>query len=149
MIAGRVTDERGQPVVGARVIAFEPHVYTEMDMLGGLEEHGSTTDDRGDYRIWDLEPGAYVVAVMPEHADPAGGVVRIRRSVVFYPAGRSLVRQEPVKLGWGQVREGVDLKTSKGPTRRWRSRSRLGTEERRAAIAAFEYAWTKRMRRSS
>ncbi|MCB1021390.1 MAG: carboxypeptidase regulatory-like domain-containing protein [Acidobacteria bacterium] len=113
VIAGRVTDEHSQPVVGARVIAFEPHVYTEMDMIGRWSEHESTTDDRGEYRIWDLEPGEYVVAVMPEPAVPAGGVVRLRRAAAFYPAGLSLGEAEPVKLGWGQLREGVDLQTSK------------------------------------
>lgn len=62
-IAGRVVDDRGEPVVGAPVSALR------RVLRGGgvvLERTGPDveTDDRGLYRISQLQPGTYLVAVI-------------------------------------------------------------------------------------
>lgn len=60
-IAGTVTDESGEPIVGATVRVLKRTI------LGGrpqLDEGDSvTTDDRGMYRIGSLTPGDYVVVI--------------------------------------------------------------------------------------
>ena len=61
-LSGRVLDERGEPMVGVAV-----RVYSRRSIAGSSQlVAGSiaTTDDRGVYRVVDLEPGAYYVAVL-------------------------------------------------------------------------------------
>jgi hypothetical protein len=61
-ISGMVIDDRGEPVVGATVIAFRCETRTS-----GLALRGGTVDvdtnDRGEYRLAQLPPGRYVVVV--------------------------------------------------------------------------------------
>jgi len=60
-IAGRVSDEAGEPVVGATVSVMR---RTSIGGRPGFSDAASaTTDDRGMYRIASLEPGSYVVGV--------------------------------------------------------------------------------------
>ena len=60
-LSGRVIDERGEPIVGAAVRAFSTRsIAGNPQLVGGPI---TTTDDRGIYRIADLDPGAYVVSV--------------------------------------------------------------------------------------
>src|SRR5499426_4879882 len=67
VITGRVTDEFGEPMVGVPVSAdrvrdSEGRPDTSVTRMN--EMHSSRiTDDRGDYRIYGLEAGAYVVGV--------------------------------------------------------------------------------------
>jgi hypothetical protein len=64
-IAGRVFDERGRPVRNAWVRAIKPR-YTDGERSLSVAEWAET-DDRGEYRLFGLSPGAYfVVAVPPE-----------------------------------------------------------------------------------
>ena len=66
VLAGTVTDESGQPVVGVRVDAFRKTIlygdvrFVPRDRLG---EGGATTDDRGVYRLANLPPGEFTVAM--------------------------------------------------------------------------------------
>jgi protocatechuate 3,4-dioxygenase beta subunit len=61
-LRGRVTDEAGDPVVGARVTVLR------RAMISGRPGYTSgvtaTTNDRGEYRAGGLEPGAYIVGVL-------------------------------------------------------------------------------------
>jgi Carboxypeptidase regulatory-like domain len=61
-ISGRVVDENGEPVVGVAVRAFSVrHISGRPDLVAGPVV---TTDDRGIYRIADLDPARYVVGVL-------------------------------------------------------------------------------------
>ncbi|HUL71649.1 MAG TPA: carboxypeptidase-like regulatory domain-containing protein [Vicinamibacterales bacterium] len=76
VIAGRLTDENGQAVVGARVRVLPRRTVGEEIVLGADagDPANATTDDTGGYRIFDLIPGDYVVAVQPRGF--GGGPVR-------------------------------------------------------------------------
>ena len=80
VIAGRVTDAKGQPAIGARV-------YTLLKAPGSavLRPTGSpiTVDSRGQYRIYGLPPGQYAVAA-------AYGVrnAAISGGILFYPSSQ-------------------------------------------------------------
>jgi hypothetical protein len=67
VITGRVTDEFGEPVVGVRVSADrvrDPEGKPDNSVSTINEMYSSrTSDDRGVYRIFGLDPGAYVVCV--------------------------------------------------------------------------------------
>ena len=61
-INGRVVDEHGEPVVGVAVRAFSTRRISGQPQL--VAGPIATTDDRGVYRLEDLDPGRYIVAVL-------------------------------------------------------------------------------------
>jgi hypothetical protein len=67
VITGRVTDAHGEPVARAFVRA-----------TNGKQTYDAPTNDLGEYRIFDLPPGAYVVSGAPYPAPRIQGSVLIR-----------------------------------------------------------------------
>ena len=65
-IAGRVVDERGEPVVGVAVRLFSRRLVAGHERL--MQGPHVTTDDRGVYRFAYIAPGAYFVAVLSVQA---------------------------------------------------------------------------------
>ena len=61
-IAGRVLD-RGRPIRNAWVRALKPRYFDGERSLSVVE--WAKTDDRGEYRLFDLAPGSYVVSAIP------------------------------------------------------------------------------------
>lgn len=65
-IGGTVVDDAGDPVIGLQVRAFKRNLVAGRWRFGEYYsniKYGARTDDRGVYRISDVEPGEYVVAV--------------------------------------------------------------------------------------
>jgi uncharacterized protein (DUF2141 family) len=64
VITGRVADRAGQPIAMVQVMAIREEFATSS---GGALPASNVfaTDDRGMYRIYGLDPGTYVVAVVP------------------------------------------------------------------------------------
>ena len=69
VVAGRVTDEDGEPVRGVQVQLWR------MDRSNGSsrmqQTQGVQTNDRGDYRIFGLQPGTYAVSAVPSNNSPS------------------------------------------------------------------------------
>jgi hypothetical protein len=68
VIAGTVVDEAGEPVVGIGVRALIKNVIGGRTRYGNMEvipelAPAATTDDRGMFRLSQLQPGTYVVVV--------------------------------------------------------------------------------------
>ena len=61
-ISGTVTDENGDPVVGALVRVLRRTIVGGHPVLA-MSGFGRSTDDRGQYRAFDIPPGDYVVCV--------------------------------------------------------------------------------------
>ena len=61
-ISGMVADERGEPVVGTQVRAYRRSLLSGRSAVisAGV---GTTTDDRGMYRLVGLIPGEYLIEV--------------------------------------------------------------------------------------
>jgi hypothetical protein len=107
VIAGRVLDDSGEPVIGAAV-AVGP---TRRPMsAGGVR---GQTDDRGEFRIGGLPAGQYFVAVL------TSGMVQMALGLnqtvmlpglhtVFYPGVEQENEAEPIGLTAGQER-GIDF----------------------------------------
>lgn len=85
VIAGSVVDEHGQSVVGARVRALPRRDVGDEVQLGADagDPTAATTDDRGMYRVFDLIPGDYVVALQPRGL--GGGPMRALGPAEFGP----------------------------------------------------------------
>ena len=60
-ISGVVTDQTGEPAVGVSVRAYRRAIAAGRRMLSSAST--SLTDDRGVYRLFNLVPGEYIVAV--------------------------------------------------------------------------------------
>lgn len=133
-VAGRVTDDAGLPVVGARVRMLQRRLVAgEVSLSGDVgDPAGATTDDRGEYRIYDLPPGEYVLLIQPRggpgpnvrvltEADiderPSGLRAPAVAAVVldaptYYPGTGRAADAESVALEAGQERTGLDVRTS-------------------------------------
>ena len=60
-VAGHVVDENGDPVEGARVSVFQIRFTAGRQQLIEALAAKKWTDDRGSFRVHDLQPGQYLV----------------------------------------------------------------------------------------
>jgi hypothetical protein len=103
VITGRVLDAAGDVVERARVHAYLP------DGRGAEAQHGwaATTNDLGDYRLFGLAPGRYVVCASgPEldlrHAGSDG-------VETCHPASPDVGTAAPIVLGRSEIAGGIDV----------------------------------------
>jgi hypothetical protein len=142
IISGKVLDESGQPLEGASVTALR------YDYSGGGKNlqpvGGAQTDDRGEYRMFDLQPGRYylmAVAIRRNAALMAQGVVavgipgrvpqesRVHSTVpeegyaaVYYPGVADVSQTSPQELKPGAEWTGADFKLRQLPAYHIRGR---------------------------
>jgi hypothetical protein len=99
-ISGQVVDEDGDPVTNAPVQLYtRKYVRGQAQIaLAGGQGHGAVTDDRGRYRVKDLEPGWYYVV--------AQGPLWIRQHLgftpQFYPNAASYQDAQRVRVTAGE-----------------------------------------------
>jgi len=133
-ISGRVLDEQGQPIAGARVRVLGRRMVGTEVALGGDAGDPTiiTTDDRGAYRAFDLPAGDYVVGVMPRgvatgdtpilqtndvesdsHAPtPGSNGASIAYVPKFYPDTALANQAAVLTLTEGAERTGIDIRTT-------------------------------------
>ena len=78
VIVGRILDEDGAPFAGATVDALVTRFQGGNDMLFSVAS--AQTDDRGEFRLFGLAPGAYYVSA----GDPAFAAVSTPKGVLHY-----------------------------------------------------------------
>jgi hypothetical protein len=104
-ISGRVFDENGLPVRGARVSAVQ---YAQVNRQRQLRQwKGDTeTNELGEYRIFELPAGRYYLSVTP------GKLAEWDRrySARLYPDAVNPERAEPVDVRAGEERSGRDFR---------------------------------------
>lgn len=124
VITGVVRDYRGRPQAAASVQVVR--VARVGNTLQALRQAGEMaamfTDDRGAYRVYDLPPGDYVVAALPEQltalsagkataADGPDAAV-MSQAPVFHPDARSLDEARVIRVGVGEEVAGIDVAMS-------------------------------------
>ena len=125
VITGRVTDEFGEPVVGVRVSADrvrDPEGKPDNGAPTMNDMYSSRmTDDRGVYRIFGLDPGAYVVGVNSASMMSSGFGQSSSQPPTYHP---SSTRGSAVEINLRGAEEvtGVDIRPRAG-----RGRSISGT----------------------
>ena len=68
VITGTVLDEHGEPTPGTQVRVLR---YVMQSGRRTLQQSGTgSTDDRGIYRVYGLQPGEYIVSAVPRNAGP-------------------------------------------------------------------------------
>jgi len=121
VIAGRVLDETGQPVIGARVQAVYPYyVEGERRLIAGVEP--PKTNDLGEYRIYGLAPNRYFVGVSGEDPDrtvitrPKNAARELRRVPTLYPSVTEIEQASLIEVLPGQEVIRIDIVASKKGT---------------------------------
>ena len=130
VITGLIIDAAGQPVQGAAVSAFASTFdgATGERRLAPAGQTASTSDDRGEYRIYGLAAGEYFIAVQPLIAGPdpqpsAAPEFRLSnprgRAVapvpVYFPSTTDGGRAQPIAVGAGEERDGIDIRVENVP----------------------------------
>src|SRR5262249_10367222 len=117
VITGRVTDEFGEPVVGARVSANrvrEPEGKPEPGGATMNEMYSSRmTDDRGVYRVFGLDPGAYVVGINGASSMAAAMGQTSSQPPTYHPSSPRGSAVE-INLRGGEEVTGVDIRPRAG-----------------------------------
>jgi hypothetical protein len=149
VVTGRVLDDTGAPAFMAAVHVLQYRWVNGRRTLtspaGVFDAPRAIADDRGEYRIYGLPPGEYVVAAAPGIGSPMvnpareigawefqkaarlieGRVSRTRPSrepartwgyaPVFYPGTSDITQAQPLRLRAGEEQSGVDLAMSLVP----------------------------------
>ena len=132
-ISGTVLDEHGEPVVGAYVRALA------RVMVAGEPQFADApfarSDDRGQYRIWNLSAATYAVTVLsvqqtwPTESGTARALGtfptpppdddgRARAyPAVYYPAARTSADASLITVAYGEEKRGIDFHLQAVPVR--------------------------------
>ncbi len=140
VVTGRIIDESGRPMVGVRPMVMEYRTLggqrTLMRVMGSMTLL-TQTDDRGEYRIFGLPPGAYFVAASPNPLTATGFRVMapgewqwamqqgqagapgtagppptgstVSYTSIYYPGTADPSSAQMITLNAGQERSGVDF----------------------------------------
>jgi len=103
VIAGRVTDDLGEPVPGVRVSAKRLR-YQAGSRQPVAVGRSVETDDRGEYRLFGLAPGSYYIGVSSALFGET-----LTFGSAYYPGTSSPAEAEQITIKLGQTRGGVDV----------------------------------------
>jgi len=113
-ISGHVFDEDGEPIAKAAV-----RIYRASNRPGKVQEHGDDavlTNDLGEFRIFDLAPGRYYIAVNARHEDPFRRDTPAPNQKVdtgylpsYYPNTSDPAKAQSISVGPGDEIRSVDF----------------------------------------
>lgn len=123
VISGKVVDQDGDPVTGLPIVVMRWGFMRggrQLQPSGG----GTSTNDRGEYRIYNLASGRYFVVARPIHTDVYAPQATSGRTVVtasridayastFYPSAPDAASASQVAVNAGQEVPGVDIQLRK------------------------------------
>jgi len=104
VISGRILDEDGDPIrrVVVRTMAYEYSASGRQLSPRG----GTSTNDLGEYRIFDLTPGPYYLKTDPETMTSRGDE---SFAPSYYPGTPDAAGAAAIEVGAGQHVQGIDL----------------------------------------
>jgi Carboxypeptidase regulatory-like domain len=113
VVTGRVVDETGEAVAQVSV-ALERRRYID-GARRLVMESGSSTDDRGDFRIFGVPPGDYVIVASFDATD-LGSRDRVRYVPTYYPGTPIASDAQRVTVGPGQEVPGITIALARAAT---------------------------------
>ena len=122
VLTGRIYDDTGEPIVRALVRALRFQYLQGERRL--VQAGNAESDDRGQFRMYGLMPGTYVVAaaVRAEPAQRRGGTDEVAGAVsyapTYYPGVPGVTDAAPIVLGLQQEVSSVDFLLQLVPTAR-------------------------------
>ena len=112
VIAGRVTDANGRPVVEERLtLVSADQSKQNQQMFGPFMGAGAITDDRGVYRIYGLPPGQYKISVGRDDDNyySSLGVGRVTYKRTFYPDATDPAEAKVIEVTEGSEATNIDI----------------------------------------
>ncbi len=120
VVAGRIRFENGEPAVGVRMDAYRE--FRDKGRRSYKVAVSARTNDRGEYRMYGLPAGPYLIAAVYERSaqdpnyreqprvDAEGRELPLTSyTTTFYPNTVKLSEAVPVRVDYGQEVGGVDL----------------------------------------
>lgn len=118
VVSGRVVEPGGRIVANARVMpvvsVFQNGRRRLRPVWTRMVRHDVTTNDRGEFVLSELPPGDYFVLALPP-AGPSAAALDPRQpglAPALYPAAASLTAAAPLRVDFGDVRNGLDITLS-------------------------------------
>jgi hypothetical protein len=113
VVSGRVLDEMGEAVAQASVsLLRRRYVDGERQLVG---QHGSSTDDRGEFRIFGVPPGEYVMVARLETM-VFGSRDRVRYVPTYYPGTPVANEAQRVTVAAGREVLGIVIPLARAST---------------------------------
>jgi hypothetical protein len=101
-IAGRVFDEFGEPLLGARIQAMRPRLVRGTRQLVPVGA-SDTTDDTGSFRVFGLAPGTYYVNAMLRGSAPDTDLApNTLGAMTYYPGAADVGDAQGIVLRAGE-----------------------------------------------
>ncbi|NDQ56248.1 MAG: hypothetical protein GZ088_04140 [Acidipila sp.] len=104
VISGRITDQDGDPVANAEVVALQSYVDEGQRKFSPSQT--ALTNDLGEYRLYGLAKGRYYVRAEYTQSSPSTTVY----APIFYPGTVDVSRASTVTLASGQELPSVDFR---------------------------------------
>jgi hypothetical protein len=113
-ISGHILDDTGEPMPGVSVRVL---TYRYAQGIRQLVQAGSgQTDDRGEYRVWGLNPGEYYVSASAQNpniegrgAAPGDDPAAASYAPTYYPGVAAPTEARPISLGLGAEISAIDF----------------------------------------
>ncbi len=115
VIAGRVLDAEGEPLLSASVTAMKvTYVNGKKELKPAVlsARIPPLTNDLGEFRIFGLPPGSYYLRATPRGAD--GSAVTL--VATYYPAATDTGRATPIEVAAGKTVAGIDVRLIRLPS---------------------------------
>jgi hypothetical protein len=113
VVTGRVLDEMGEAVAQASVSLLRRRYVDGERQL--IDQNGSSTDDRGEFRIFGVQPGEYVMVARLETMD-VGSRDRMRYVPTYYPGTAVANEAQRVAVTAGQEVSGIVIPLARAAT---------------------------------
>ena len=110
VVTGRIVDQYGEPMADVAVAAKRSQ-FQQGRRQFVIAGHDAITNDIGEYRIYGLPPGEYVVSASLLGLDRIGAVSNDRTAygTMYFPGTAAPAQAQRISLDAGQTRAGVDI----------------------------------------
>jgi hypothetical protein len=124
VIAGRIVDALGEPLEGVSIQVWRSRFFGGRFVAMPSEVRDRRTDDRGEYRLYDLPPATYYLVAGAERPIlPAAGASASKGLPVYYPGRVNIVDAQSVRIDAGASVNGMDIVFDPPPGARVRGRA--------------------------
>ena len=108
VITGRVSDEFGDPITGARVQVLRSQVQQGRRRLAPVA-NGAQTDDTGSFRVFGLSPGEYYVAASLQAAPADLSANPVSYAPTYFPGTGNVADAQRLTLTLGTEQSGINF----------------------------------------
>jgi hypothetical protein len=113
VVTGKVFDSYGEPVARATVIALQRNFVPGQP--GFKWDQTTFTDDLGEYRIYGLAMGKYIIGARPPEEPAPKGAFVYEQLPAYHPGTTDSDEATTLKMTWGTELQGVDIRLAPAP----------------------------------